>query len=103
MKHSIQTPHVEASTQLLKFAEEHISKLQSINDRIIEAHACLKIDKSDNRENKICEIKLIVPGNDLFTLKRSDTFEDAILQSVSALKHQLERWSSRGKQHTATI
>jgi ribosome-associated translation inhibitor RaiA len=99
MKLTIQTPHFEPGKQLLNFAEEHIIKLQYISDRIIEAQACLKLDKSDKKENKICEIKLVVPGNDLFALKQGNTFEDAILQAVSALKHQLERWSITYKEH----
>lgn len=99
MKLSIQTPHFEPGKQLLNFTEEHITKLQTINDRIIEARACLKLDKSDKKEDKICEIKLVVPGNDLFVSKRANTFEDAIQQSVAALEHQLERWSASYKEH----
>lgn len=100
MKLIIQTPHFDAQQKLLTFAEDHVRKLQLINERIIEAHICLKLDKSDKRENKISEIKLVVPGNDLFASKQSISFEDAIQQSVSALKHQLERWETNHEQRT---
>ena len=91
MKLTIQTPHFDVQEKLLSFAEEHIRKLHLFNDRILEAQVCMKLDKSDRGDNKVCEIKLIVPGNDLFASKRCNSFEDAILKSVSALRHQLER------------
>lgn len=98
MKLIIQTPHFEAQQKLLAFAEDHVRRLQLVNERIIEAHICLKLDKSDKKENKISEIKLVVPGNDLFASKQSNSFEDAIQQSVSALRRQLERWKTNHEQ-----
>jgi ribosome-associated translation inhibitor RaiA len=52
----------------------------------------LKLDKSDTKENKICEIKLVIPGQDLFASKQSNTFEDALMQTIEAVKPQVERW-----------
>lgn len=103
MKFTIQTPHFDARQDLLNFAEEHIQKLESLNDRIIEAQVCLRLDKSDKRENKNCEIKLALPGNDLFASRQSDTFEDAIQQAITALKHQLERWKTSHEQRAEKI
>jgi putative sigma-54 modulation protein len=94
----IQTPDFKAAKKVTSFVEAHIAKLEVLNNRIEESRVCLKLDKSDTKENKICEIKLVIPGNDLFAVKRSDTFEDATLQTIEALKHQLHRWKdSRNK------
>ncbi|HEY9045510.1 MAG TPA: HPF/RaiA family ribosome-associated protein [Ohtaekwangia sp.] len=92
MKVIIQTPDFKAQKALIDFVKEHIEKLQVFNERIHEGRVCLKLDASDKKENKICDVKLVVPGNDLFASKQSSSFEDAILQTADALKRQLERW-----------
>jgi putative sigma-54 modulation protein len=94
MKMIIQTPDFKATKTLNDFVEEHVSKLSLLSDRIVESRICLKLDKSATRENKICEIKLFIPGNDLFASKQSNTFENALLETIEAVKHQLARWKS---------
>ena len=89
MKVIIQTPGFKADQKLLSFVSEKLQKLDQINDNILEGHVTLKVDKSDTRENKICEIKLSIRGNDLFATRQNHTFEEATSKVVSALKRQL--------------
>lgn len=89
MKVIIQTPGFKADQKLLDFVVKKLEKLGQINDTILEANVCLKLDKSDTRENKICEVKLAIPGSDLFAAKQSQTFEEATNKVVVALKRQL--------------
>lgn len=102
MKMVIQTPDFKPAEKLNTFVEDNVVKLEQLSDRIVEGQVCLKLDKSDKKENKICEIKLVMPGNDLFASKRSDTFEEAVLLSVKALKGQLERWKGTKSKRTST-
>src|SRR5690349_21649296 len=88
----IQSPDFKAQEHLLDFANRHVDGLSSYSDRIQDARVCLTIDASSTDENKVCDIRLSIPGNDLFASKRSKSFEDSILQAVSALRHQLARW-----------
>ncbi len=85
----IQTPDFKATKKLERFTYNHLMKLAGINGSIIEARVCLKMDNSDTNENKICEIKLAIPGNDLFAMKQTETFEESIVKTISALKHQM--------------
>lgn len=94
MKIIIETPNVKARQSLKDFVNEKVGKLELFSDRILEARVYLKTDKSDTRENKFCEIKLIIPGNDLFASAVSSSFEDAVQKAVEAVKHQLERWKN---------
>ena len=66
MKIDIQTPGIKARQELLDLITEKVSKLEHLSDRILEARVLLKTEKSDIRDNKICEIRLVIPGNDLF-------------------------------------
>jgi putative sigma-54 modulation protein len=98
MKMIIETPDFKADKRLTDFVRENIGKLAWTNDRVLECRINLKIVKSDVKENKICDIKLVIPGNDLFASRQSDTFEGAILQAIEALKHQIERWKDSKKE-----
>ena len=93
----IQSPDFTASKPLLDFVHENIDKLESFSDRISECRVCLKLDKSEERENKICEVQLIVPGDNLFASKISHSFEDATIKTIDAVKHQLTRWKDSNK------
>lgn len=89
MKTVIQSPGFKAEQKLLTLVIKKLKNLDRFNKRIIESQVCLKMEKSDAQENKICEIKLVIPGNDLFAVRSSQTFADAITGAVNALKHQL--------------
>jgi putative sigma-54 modulation protein len=92
MRILIQTPDFEAPGKLTNYVNESVLKLAAFGDRILEAQVLLKINKSDIKEDKICELKLVIPGSDLFVEKQSSTFEDAVLKCIEAVKHQISRW-----------
>lgn len=91
----IQTPGFKATKKLLNFVRKKVEKLEQLNDRIIEANVCLKLDKSQNGENKICEIKLSVPGNDIFASKQASTFEEATTDAIQGIRRQAAEWKEK--------
>jgi putative sigma-54 modulation protein len=98
MKITIQTPDFKASQQLLDFVSDRLDKLDHLNNRVIEGRVCLKLDKSSTRDNKICEIRLVIPGDDLFVEQKSESFEMAATQAVQAVKHKLVKWKEKLKE-----
>lgn len=92
MNISIQTQDFKAQKKLINYVKSHVMKLSVFGDLILEAHVVLKLDPSDSGDNKVCEVKLVVPGNDLFAEKQSSTFEDAAVKCVEAVRHQIGRW-----------
>ncbi len=92
MKITIQTPDFKAQKKLMDYVTTNVMKLSVFGDRVLEARVLLKLDKSDTKENKICELKLVIPGGDLFAQKQNGTFEEALSKCVEALKHQIGRW-----------
>ena len=98
----IQSLHFNADKKLLAFAEERVEKLTTFYDGIIKTEIILKLDKSDAAENKIAEIKLHISGNDLFAKKQCKSFEEAIDNSIDALKTQIKKLKKKAKgQQTA--
>ena len=94
MKIIIQTLDFTATEKLNAFVEEKVGKLDALTTLIHEARVYLKLDKSDSNKNKVCEIKLAIPGNDLFASRQCESFEESVLTAVDALKHQLARVKS---------
>lgn len=90
----IQTLHFKGSKALTHFIDEKVSKLSHFYVRIFAAEVCLRFDSPHTTRNKVCEIRLIVPGNDLFAINTCETFEEAILETVDALKEQIRKRKS---------
>lgn len=79
----------DADTKLEEFIQKKVSKLGRYFDEIINAEVFLKLENTPDLENKIVEIKLDVPGSDLFARKQSKSFEEATDVVVDALKQQI--------------
>jgi len=97
MKVKIQSIKFDADQKLLDFIEEKVSKLDQYYDGIIAADVVLKLEKSSNDENKVAEIKLMIPGNDLFAKKKSKSFEESVDSSVEALRAQVRKRKEKAK------
>lgn len=95
MNITIQSVRFTASAQLEEFIQQKVGKLDQFFDGIVSAEVILKLDKSDSSENKVAEISLNVPGDELFAKKQSKTFEEAVDLSVDALRKQLIKWKEK--------
>ena len=87
--------HFKADKKLLSFIQERLKKLEQFNDQIVSAEVYLRLDKDREKENKITEIKLHVPGKDLFAKKQCKSFEEATNVAVEALRRQIMKGKSR--------
>ena len=97
MKVKIQSIHFDADVKLLQFVEEKVDKLGHFYNEIIASEVFLKLDKNSNTENKVAEIKLHIPGNDLFVKKQCKTFEEATDTAVEALTRQIKKHKEKVK------
>ena len=91
MKVSISSLHFKADIKLEEFIKEKVSKFPTLFDGVLGCDVILKLDQASNNENKIAEIRVLIPGNDLFAKKQAKSFEEAIDNSVDALKRQIKR------------
>ncbi len=97
MQIQVQSIHFDADVKLINFVEDKMNKLSTFHDRIISGQVFLRIDKSDVMENKIAEIKLKVPGKELFASKQCKTFEEAADTAVEALRRQIDKHKTAKK------
>ena len=83
-----------ADEKLEKFINEKVTKLDRMIDNAVKCEVTLKVDKPESDNNKIAEIRLNVPGKDLFVTKQADTFEQAVAEGVDTLKEQIEKYKN---------
>lgn len=81
----------DADQKLLDFVDKKVTKLVQFYDHIIGAEVFLRLDKDQSLENKIVEVKLNIPGNDLFAKKQSKSFEESADLATDALRRQLKK------------
>jgi putative sigma-54 modulation protein len=91
MKINLQSLHFKASKQLKEFVDEKVGKLYHLNEDILSAEVTLFADDIKIKNNKVCEIRLVVPGYDDFVKKDAASFEEAVLDAVETLQEVLKR------------
>ncbi len=97
MKVTISSVHFKADAKLEDFIQEKTAKLENLFDGVIGCEVILRLDGASNNENKIAEIKLLIPGNDLFAKKQAKSFEEAVDNAVEALRKQLKKYKEKLK------
>jgi len=87
----IEAVHFDADKKLIEFVNEKVNKLDQFYDKIVSSEIFLKLGSANGNENKIAEIKLLVPGKELFAKKECKSFEEATDLCVEALRRQVKK------------
>ena len=91
MKVFIQSVNFNSDSSLIKFIEDKVQGLSKFHDKIIDAEVFLKVQNTSDKENKISEIKINIPGSELIVKKETKSFEEGISIGVDSLKRQLKK------------
>ncbi|MCA6078382.1 ribosome hibernation-promoting factor, HPF/YfiA family [Fulvivirga sedimenti] len=91
MKLNMHSIHFDADQKLLDFIQKKLDKLETFYDQIVDGEVFLRLNNS-KVENKTVEIKLNIPGNQLFAKEEAKTFEEATDQAAEALRRQLRKF-----------
>ena len=91
MKVFIQSVNFNADEGLLKYVEKRVEGLSKFHDKIVDAEVFLKVQKTSDKENKIAEIKINIPGNNFMVKKEAKSFEAGVSLGVETLKRQLKK------------
>lgn len=99
----IQSLGFKAGEGLESYVREKLSKLTPY-DHIVRANVTLFVGADKNIPDTFCEIRLEVPGNDLFVKESAkDDFEQAVDTTVNKLQNilrkqkekQVDQWHGR--------
>ncbi len=97
MRVKINSVHFKTDKKLEDFIKEKVEKLVSTYDSVVGSDVTLKVSNSNDPVNKVAEIRLSIPGNDLYAKKQCKTFEEATDSAIDALKKQLFKHKEKQK------
>ncbi|MGB3591648.1 MAG: ribosome-associated translation inhibitor RaiA [Nonlabens sp.] len=99
MKVNIQATNFDADASLVNFIQERLNKLEQFYSKIINADVYLKVQKTSLPENKITEIRLFVPGDDMMVKKTCKSFEQCVDECAASLERQLKKRKEKQMTH----
>lgn len=91
MKVQMHSIHFDADQKLLDFVQKKADKLDTFHTHIIDGEVTLRVNKEGTQDNKLVEMKVRVPGQQLFVSEQAKTFEEATDLAVDAMRRQLKR------------
>ena len=96
MKLQVHSIHFNADSKLLTFIQKKLNKLETFYDRMVDGEVFLRLN-NEGIENKTVEIKLRLPGNQLFAIEKAKSFEAATDLAADALRMQLKKFKTKVK------
>lgn len=91
MKVNTQAVNFNADQKLLNFIQTRMDKLDNYYDKVIKSDVFLKVQNTSDKENKVFEAKVSVPGDSLVIKKQCKTFEEGTDMAVASLQRQLKK------------
>jgi putative sigma-54 modulation protein len=91
MKVFTQSVNFNADKELINYVDEKVLTLVKFHDKIVDAEVFLKVLNISDKENKLVEVKINIPGSELIIKREAKTFEEGVNSAVDNLKRQLKR------------
>jgi putative sigma-54 modulation protein len=98
MNVNIQSVNFKADVKLINFIEDKLDKTTQFYDRTINTDVYLKVDNNHDRENKIVEMRMTIPGNEIIVTKECKSFEEATDLAVEVLIRQLKKHKEKRRE-----
>ena len=99
MKVNVHAVNFTVDRKLVDFIQERMDKLEKYYDKIVSSDVFLKVEKTSDKENKIVEVKIHVPGDDFMVKKQCETFEEAVELSSESLERLLVKRKEKIRTH----
>ena len=99
MKVNLNAVNFTVDRKLVDFIQERMDKLEKYYDKIVSSDVFLKVEKTSDKENKIVEVKLHVPGDDFIVKKQCKTFEEAVEMTAESLERLLVKRKEKIRTH----
>lgn len=91
MKVNTQSVNFTADRKLIDFIQKRMDKLDLFYDKIIQSDVYLKVENTSDKENKVFEAKVSVPGDSFVVKKQCKTFEEGADIAIASLERQIKK------------
>ena len=99
MKVNVHAVNFNVDRKLVDFIQERLNKIEKFYDKIISTDVFLKVENTSDKENKIAEIKIHVPGDDFLVKKQCKTFEEAVELASESLERLVVKRKEKISSH----
>lgn len=99
MKVNMQSVNFNADKKLIDFIQKRMDKLDLFYDKVIQSDVYLKVENTSDKQNKIFEARVTVPGDSFVVKKQCKTFEEGTDMAVSSLERQLKKRKEKLRTH----
>ncbi|MDG1871780.1 ribosome hibernation-promoting factor, HPF/YfiA family [Flavobacterium frigidarium] len=99
MKVSVHAVNFAVDAKLVNFVQTRVDRLEKYYDKVVCSDVYLKVENTSDKENKLVEIKLNVPGDDFVVKKQCKTFEEAVELSSESLERMLLKRKEKVRLH----
>ncbi|MGO4818442.1 ribosome hibernation-promoting factor, HPF/YfiA family [Flavobacterium sp. W22_SRS_FP1] len=99
MKVNVHAVNFNVDGKLVDFVQDRMDKLEKYYDKVVSSNVYLKVEKTSDKENKIVEVKMNVPGDDFMVKKQCKTFEEGIELSAESLERLLVKRKEKMSPH----
>lgn len=94
MKLQVHSIHFDADQKLINYIRKKVDKLETFYDRLVDGEVFLRLN-NEGMENKTVEIKIRVPGAQMFAVEKARSFEAATDLATDALRMQLKKFKAK--------
>jgi putative sigma-54 modulation protein len=99
MKVNVHAVNFTVDKKLVDFVQDRMDKLEKYYDKVVSCDVFFKVEKTSEKENKIAEIKIHVPGDEFMVKKQCKTFEEATEQVAESLERLLIKRKEKVNAH----
>ncbi|RKE98077.1 ribosome hibernation-promoting factor, HPF/YfiA family [Ichthyenterobacterium magnum] len=99
MKVNTQSVNFNADKKLIDFIQKRMDKLDMFYDKVIQSDVYLKLENTSQKENKVFEARVNVPGDSFIVKKQCKTFEEGADMAISSLERQLKKRKEKLRAH----
>jgi len=99
MKVNTQSVNFSADKKLVDFIQTKMDRLDHFFDKVIDADVYLKVENRSEKENKLFEVKLNVPGDSYVVKKECKSFEEGVDLASKSLERLLKKRKEKQRAH----
>ncbi len=85
------------NSNLQKYIEKRLSKLNLYYNRIVSIDLYLNLDNHNDQTNKSVELRVNIPGDDVVVGKKSESFEKSLYMAASSAERMLKRRKEKSR------
>ena len=78
--------------------EKRIQKISQFYVNIVDVYVYTKVENTSDRINKLVELKIGIPGDDVVVKKKAKSFEEAINSAADSAERVLKRRKEKQRQ-----